>query len=347
MNAQGLSPIPDWPIWQRVLDRYDIGQVLTASPGSGTAAPKVRVETSKGSYILRRRRSSASDLDIVAYDHALINALYQAGLPVVAPLPTTQEVTWVIEQGCAYELYSYLHDLTDFEPGNRCQIVAVARSLARFHAVTRHLTPGGRKDWTREHHIDTMRRALAGRLAAMTSDGQYTEPAKAMLQAANALGQQLDLQAIAALPTVIIHGDYTPANVSFRGNNVGGIFDFDWATRQTRLIDIGEAIIFFAFRRPGPIDPGDIWSLVQTWEPDMSCARYFLRAYQRHWPLGQAEAIMLPYIMQETWLGIRIRAMRKVPTEQQLEILAKGALSPLDWLEQHKETVTRWVIETQ
>jgi len=151
---------------------------------------------------------------------------------------------------------------------------------------------------------------------------------------------------VESLPSAIIHGDYTPANVLFRGDSVGGIFDFDWVSRQPRVIDLGEALIFFAFTRRDPIDPDDIWSLVQGWAPDLDAARAFLAAYQAEWPLTREEARALPYFMRETWLGVRIRAMRKVPTEERLRILTQDGLPPLRWLERSVELLAGLALTT-
>ncbi|MBC7106805.1 MAG: hypothetical protein H5T97_12805, partial [Firmicutes bacterium] len=52
-------------------------------------------------------------------------------------------------------------------------------------------------------------------------------------------------------------------------------------------------------------------------------------------PLQRQEAEQLPLFMQETWLGVRIRAKRKVTPEQRLQILTGGALPPLHWIQEH------------
>ena len=177
----------------------------------------------------------------------------------------------------------------------------------------------------------------ADTLAAVIAEAPRSEPrlpqANAMLRSARQLEPLLSDAIVSELPSAITHGDYTPANVLFHGDKVGGIFDFDWVSRQPRLLDLAEALIFFAGRRTTPIDPDSIWSLVQTWQPDKETASAFLRSYQSVWPLGESECSALPLLMRECWLGVRIRAMRKVPHADRLRILTEGAFVPLEWIE--------------
>lgn len=325
--------------WLALLSHYDLGALQRIEPGGGTAAPKVWVQTERSRYLLRQRRPASSTPDVVRFDHGVIQALAAAGLPCVPPERTRSGETWVQQDDAAYELFRYLPDLERFRQGNLAQISAAAETLARFHRTTRDLQPPGAKPWPLEHEIGAMYRTLAQALPAATGTPIMRAAAAEMLASAERLQRRFAEIDASLLPHVIIHGDYTPANVLFRGDTVGGIFDMDWMSRQVRLVDIGEALIFFAFRRASDIDPDRIASLVQAWEPDERGARAFLTAYQSIWPLEAAESQALPLYMWQTWLGVRIRAMRKVAPAQQLALLTTGALRPLRWLEQEAPSV--------
>jgi Ser/Thr protein kinase RdoA (MazF antagonist) len=332
--------------WLNILSRYRLGRVLAIEAGGGTAAPKAWVQTERGRYLLRRRRSDSSVEEVVRFDHALIEALATAGLPVVAPERSCEGRTWARGGEYAYEVFAFVPGLERFRQGNGRQIAAAARILARFHAVTGGLTLPGKKEWPAEHHILTTRQTLREAIANNPGGQEAFIAAQEMLASADRLAARLDAQIVASLPQVIIHGDYTPANVLFRGEEVGGIFDFDWVSRQPRLIDVGEALLFFAFRRAQEINPDSIWSLVQTWEPDMTAARIFLAAYQSHAPLDQAEAEALPLFMWQTWLGVRIRAMRKVSPEDRLRILTEDAQASLRWIELNSAPMSQLALDT-
>jgi len=320
--------------WVAVLSHYDLGALRGIEAGGGTAAPKVWVQAERGRYLLRQRRPASSIPDVVRFDHGVIQALAAAGLPCVPPERTRSGETWVQRGDAAYELFRYVPDLERFRQGNLAQISAAGETLARFHRTTRDLQPPGAKPWPPEHEIGAMYRTLAETLPGAPGTPIMRAAGAEMLASAERLRRRFAEIDVPSLPHVIIHGDYTPANILFRGDAVGGIFDMDWVSRQARLIDIGEALIFFAFRRASDIAPDRIASLVQTWEPDERGARAFLTAYQSLWPLGADESQILPLYMWQTWLGVRIRAMRKVAPAQQLALLTTGALRPLRWLEQ-------------
>jgi Ser/Thr protein kinase RdoA (MazF antagonist) len=346
MNARTHgSPMSEGD-WVGILAHYDVGRIAQLQPGGGTAAPKVLLVTDRGRYLLRQRSHRSSSEDVTAFDHAVIEAVADAGLPVVRPLPALTGQTWVRREGLAYELFPFVDGLESFHQGDRGEIESAASILARFHEVTSTLTLPGRKDWPREHRAASMVQTLEKEIARSPGSGDQQSMASYILSAEHRLCAKLQDTIVAALPSVITHGDYTPANVRFRASAIGGIFDFDWASRQARLVDVGEALQYFACRRSASIDADDIWSLVQTWQPEPGDMQAFLAAYQALRPFDEREAAALPLFMLETWLGIRVRAMRKVPAEQRLLLLTRGAGGPLVWLEENAKLLSSMAMET-
>ena len=328
-------------IWKTVLSRYALSHPRVVSAGGGTAAPKVIVQAGDSKYLLRQRRPRWSAPQVVAYDHGVIGAIAAAGLPSVVPEQTVDGKTWVRVGAAAYELFPFVAGLIPFRQERAAQIASAGETLARFHRATSVAHPPGAKAWRREHDTAVMAPILADAIAGGAGTPERIAMATKMLRSARRLIDLLTPDLVRSLPHVIIHGDYTPANILFRKDAVGGIFDFDWVSWQPRIIDVGEALEFFAFKRLEPIDPDSIWSLVQSWEPDLVGARVFLDSYQSVWPLTDPEKLAIPLFIRETWLGIRVRAMRKVPHEQQLLILTEGALRPLRWLEENGDEMTR------
>ena len=319
--------------WLGILRHYDLGAITRVEAGGGTASPKVIVTGERGRYLLRSRRPVSSRDDVTAFDHAVIQAIADAGVPTVKPEPSRTGQTWVRDGERAFEVFPFVESLQPFSQGNPMQTQSAAQTLARFHLATDSLHPLGHKNWPREHRVRTMADTLAEALAGTSPFAEGLADARYMLRSAEELAGLLTDETVAALPQAVTHGDYTPANVLFRVDDVGGVFDFDWVSRQARAVDVGEALQFFAFTRTTALDANSIWSLVEAWKPDAETALRFLTAYQAIWPLSEAEAAALPLFMRETWLGVRIRAMRKVPADQRLRILTEGALGPLRWIE--------------
>jgi len=342
----GVGPGID-PVWLDVLANYGLGQPGHAEAAGGTASPKLLVRVGARSYLVRRRRPTSSADEVISFDHGVIGSMVDAGLPTVRPIAAADGRTWVRLGEHAYEAFPFVSGLVAHSQGNVRQLEAAARTLARLHRATDSLMPPGRKDWPREHCIQDMTGTLRQELAGAAERDARLPAARAMLASAERLAGVLSDPLVARLPRVIVHGDYTPANVLFRGDRVGGVFDLDWVSRQPRVLDVGEALQFFAFRRNSALDPDSIWSLVQAWEPDEAAAAAFLRAYQSTWPLDDDESGALPLFMLETWLGVHIRAMRKVVPEDRLSILTDGALEPLRWLEEQAGAIRRLVTATR
>jgi hypothetical protein len=49
-----------------------------------------------------------------------------------------------------------------------------------------------------------------------------------------------------ALPWVMVHGDFHPGNCAFRARKCTGVFDFEYARADTRILDVAYGVLFFA-----------------------------------------------------------------------------------------------------
>jgi Ser/Thr protein kinase RdoA (MazF antagonist) len=213
------------------------------------------------------------------------------------------------------------------------QVIDGGRQLGRLHQATEGFVPDGRKDWSREFHMAANRRTLAAFLSMPASRGPLRPVAERLLANADRVIAGMPDEAVDQLPHCIIHGDYTWANVLYRGPSVAGIFDFDWTGRQPRIHELARGLIWFAGLRAGPLDPDSIWYLVQGWTSDAQRTQGFLDGYAESIELTNAEQRLLPAMIAETWFCCRIRAMRKVADEEKLKILAGDLESSLNTLD--------------
>ncbi len=140
-----------------------------------------------------------------------------------------------------------------------------------------------------------------------------------------------------ALPQVVVHGDYQQANMKFQAAQIVGLFDFDWVSRQSRLIDITDGLMFLSGQRPEAINPADIYSLTQSFEFCWPRMRAFLRPYLAQHELTSEEGICLPDLIRARWLFCRLEQMhRKIPREDKLTFLLPGVTGPLAWLDENE-----------
>ncbi|MFQ6099123.1 MAG: phosphotransferase, partial [Armatimonadota bacterium] len=144
----------------------------------------------------------------------------------------------------------------------------------------------------------------------------------------------------ASLPACVIHGDYHPANLKFRGDEVVGIFDLDWATLQPCARDLADGLLFFAARRRTDIDDRDIASLTQAPQIDIERSLVFVDAYLQCGSIENAEIAALPEFMRARWLYCRAAGMAKVEPPRRVAFLLNEIEGPLRWLDEHKEEFT-------
>ena len=319
-------------IVQAVLAHYGLQPEGEVAPAGGTAAPKVIFRAEGRPFLLRRRREEFCPEPVVRFDHSVIRRLAADDLPVVPPRPARDGTTYVIIDQATYEVFPFVEGLGVMDQDSLVQIADAGRQLGRLHRAAAGFTPDGRKGWPREFHMATNRKTLADFLATPASQGPLRSVADRVLAAVDRVVDALPDDEVDRLPHCVTHGDYTWANVMYRGDAVAGIFDFDWCDSHPRIHDLARGLIFFAGRRAGPLDPDSIWHLVQGWTSDASRTDAFLAGYAEHVELTDPERRLLPPMIAETWLCCRIRAMRKVPDDEKLEILADDLTPSLDFL---------------
>lgn len=328
------------PALEAVLGRYRLPPVVRHDLGGGTANPKVVVVTETKRFLLRRRRPEFSVAEVVAYDHSLLAHLRACGLPVLEVVQTVAGQTWVEYEGAVYELHSWI-DCESFRQENREQVRNAGRTLGRLHRATESFTPRGEKAWPREDYPDRLLAELEPlRTCARAEERRVGDMLRGELEAIAAALPDDDYR---QLPHVVVHADYHPGNVKFAGDEVAGVFDWDWANRQSRLLDVRDGLYCFAFRRLGEVDPDDIWSLTQPATPSVTFSRVFLEGYAEHVSLTAPEREALPVLLRSRLCQMRIRGARKVPDEQKLRFLTGGIEAQLRWVHEGWEGFARAV----
>ena len=336
-------PLSDKEI-AKLLAAWPVGRFLLTRRQSGTANPATIAVTEEGQFFLKRRNPRYCDPGQLLYDHSVIKHLARAGLPVTEPIRTTEGSRWFNQAGMIYEL-SPLVEGDQHTPGDLDQIAAAGALLARLHEVTEDFEPEGEKPWGRFFTpADRLAEIAEARelLAAGGEIGEFSpeEAAQTLdyLEAqARAVMRRTPDERYWALPQVIVHGDYQQGNIKFQGAEVVGLFDFDWVSRQPRLIDITDGLMFLSGYRREAMDPGDIYSLTQSFEFCWRRMRSFLHPYLALHELTAEEWACLCDLMRGRWLYSRLEQMhRKIRTEDKLIFLLPGVTGPLEWLDENE-----------
>jgi len=328
---------------REVLSAYDVGDLLEMPDlGGGTANRNVVLTTDRGKFFLRRRRPEYCDRQRILYDHALMGHLAQKGIPGPLPLRARDGGTWVEIDGEIWELHCYIEG-HEFNPESEAQLSDSGYALAEWHRAVEDFTCPYRKEFPRydnprdvKAQSEFFRTKAKGEAQQKVLDYVWSQ--------ADLVERLLDDRRYGALPRPVIHGDYHPANLKFRGNKVVGIFDLDWASRELRVRDLADGILYVAGKREKRIDGGDIFSLTQSCQIDIPRSTKFLGAYCKSQMITLEELEALPLVMRARWMYSRVSGLRKVAPERKLEFFLMGIETPLQWLDKNEEKMVKALI---
>jgi len=295
----------------------------------GTASSSAVVATPQGPLFLRRRRKEYSDENVLRHDHALLHHLHNSGFPCTPPLRTVAGPTWATVEGELYEAFEFVPG-EPYDPASADQVREVGWTVGRLHELTSDWQPPAPKPWLREDDPRLLREPLQELTAQAEGDD-----CSALLQAAELLedvASHLPPQMYEALPQAVVHGDVHPGNVLFRDGRVVGLFDWDWTSRQARVRDLCDGLLFFAAAREQRIEPSDIRSLTQSWRLEPSRAAGVAAGYSTFHQLCDAERDACFWLLCSRWLQSRIRGARKVKVGERVHFVIRGLFEPVEHL---------------
>jgi len=237
---------------REALARWEVGDVTSVEPlkGGSSASPKFVVRAARGSFVLKRRAPGASDGERIGFAHAFIAASARAGVPVAAPVPSRPGAGFERVAGGSWELFP----LIEGERWSRTdrQSAAGGEALGRMHRAGLDLVWHGHVVIANFHANLSVLEALRLAPAAVLR----VEPdadADALRSACESLGQAyreasaaVDEVGYASLDSQVVHGDFHPGNLLFRGDEVAGVIDFDAARIEPAVVDFANAVMQFA-----------------------------------------------------------------------------------------------------
>lgn len=265
------------------LARWELGEVASVEPlaGGSSASPKFVVRAAHGVFVLKRRAPRVSDAERIGFSHALIAASAKAGVPVAAPVPSRSGAGFERVEGGSWELFPFIEG-ERWSRGVR-QAAAGGDALGRMHRAGLDLLWHGHVVTTSYHANLTVLEAL--RLApASILRVEPEADAGALRKACESLGQAyreasaaVDEVGYASLDSQVVHGDFHPGNLLFRGDAVAGVVDFDAARIEPAVVDFANAIMQFSAVRGRA-------RKVARWPAALDEERFdaFARAYAAH-----------------------------------------------------------------
>ncbi|MEF3307016.1 phosphotransferase enzyme family protein [Paenibacillus sp. GYB003] len=321
---------------------YGFPPNAAAEPLSGgTANRNYAVRRDGRTFILRRRSAKYSDEAWIDYEEQYLLHMGRKGIPVPVPLPGANGARRSGAEGMTFQLLPYRGGEA-YAPLRTEQLEAAGSFLGRLHRAAADFRPTARKRLPRFDDPAAIAEALKRILRdGMDMSASERHTIEWMLDYAEGLKRRLPDEAYCGLPQTIVHGDFHPANVAFRGGAVSALYDFDWICEQPRLRDVADLVVYFAALRAEPLDGGSIYSLVQSCAFDADRAITALRAYAREAgdALSGEEAAALPDLMAARLLHSRVQALAKVPPERAIGVLTGGIEPPLTWLDDNRDSL--------
>ena len=288
----------------RVLGYYALGGLKAARRTEhGFVNDNWIVETGRGRYFLKRRHPRLRQPDLIRAQHDLIERLRQAGFPAPTIVPTATGETFLVLGGEFYEIHAHIEG-EPYDHDRPAHLEEAALTLGHYHIHVEGFAPQALRDLGGLYSPAILSTILAHLTEAWQLD-RDPDLARARRQLeAQAADLTICFAGHGALPHRVIHGDYYAGNLLFDGDRIVGVVDYDKARWQPRVVELAEALIYFASPRPGHLKhlvyPGFL-----DWEP---FAR-FLQNYARAAVLVENEMRALLDYIRCIWLAVSLKRL--------------------------------------
>lgn len=239
-------------------EAFGLGEVLSATPiPQGSINTNVRLETERGRFFLRHTTVRSTE-DLV-FEAELLDHLAAKRFPSPQMLKTLEEQPCFSLAGGRVCIFGFLPG----EERTRAQLdpISVERLGARLGQLHR-----ATDSFSGERHNPYGPATVEGWLTGL----QQEKNAVARAAAEELSGYLLQALPLAqGLPAGVIHADLFLDNVKWVGDQVGALFDFEMACRDTYLLDLAITL--------------NAWCFDQSYRADLCQA--LLRGYQSERPL--------------------------------------------------------------
>jgi len=265
-------------------------------------------DDNKRKLFLRKYKGGINENEI-RFEHSLIKHLISKGLTIVAGLVKAKNESTFIKypddddfQATYYALYDFLAEedrYTWVDPQCRdAHLKNAAIALARFHSAAFDWIPEGCRNEPPIIELLPKISQVIEHRSQQDGDTVFDIYLKNHLDLI--IGTIIDTmnslqwEQYTRLPKLVIHCDFHPGNIKFQGDEVVGLFDFDWSKMDVRCFDVALALTYFCVAWEGKQD-GDF---------QLSKVAMFLEAYQNILrdtpnvgPLSDIELKFLPYLI--------------------------------------------------
>lgn len=314
-----------------VLGRYSIGKVhsINELAAGSVMSPKVVIESDRGKLLLKRRAHGLDIPIVVAFSHEVILGCLQQGMCVPPLLATSDDQNSMVQFGDqVYELFVFIEGSQyDRSPS---VIQAHARQagalLSEVHRTLDNITTTFEP--TRESSALNLSRIELLADPALQVEQNTVEHLNRMIS----FGDEL-LRANAD-PNMLVHGDWHPGNMIFRGDEIIAICDFDNTRIGSRAREVAQAMIHCSIKLP---EPGQSASACAP-DPDLQALSAFwsgLNNEGSHTYSSRMIAGLMPAVMVDAALAMLSPQGHEADLEQARSMLV-AVTRKTRWLDEHQ-----------
>ncbi|HZZ43902.1 MAG TPA: phosphotransferase [Tepidisphaeraceae bacterium] len=276
-----------------VLSNYDLGVIesVTEFARGSRKAPKMLIAGEKGKFLLKRRARGRDEPQKVAFTHALQLYLTEKGFPLAHLIGTRRHNNSMLQVcGGVYELFEYVdgqpyaHTLEATHEGGKV--------LATYHQLLNDFRTEWKPGTGSYHAAPGVKRGFEVLLAKEAS-AEDREVLTFLMDSYQHASEMVEGLGLPAWPKQIVHADWHPGNMIFKGDRIAAVIDYDSARFLPRVVDVANGALQFSI-----VGGGDD---VASWPVELDAARFrrFLRGYDSVSLLTEAEVKTLPWLMIE------------------------------------------------
>ncbi|MFA7238368.1 MAG: phosphotransferase [Phycisphaeraceae bacterium] len=322
------------------LSHYDLGTIEAVQeyPRGSRKAPKLILRTDKGLFMLKRRARGKDDPFKVAFCHSIQLHLANQQFPLPHLIGTRKDNNSMLQwKGGIYEVFEYIKG-TGYD--NSLEATQDSgKTLGLFHKLLKGFEPeyepprgsyhAARIVQSSMEQVPHTLEKIDPRTASQSV--KVHETIAFLHQAYNEAAAAANATGLPDWPMQIIHSDWHPGNMLFRGSRVVAVIDYDAARLQQRVIDTANGSLQFSILGGG--DDAAAWPEYI----DLTRFKRFLIGYDSVNQLSKGELAAIPPLMTEALIA-----------EAAIPIAATGAFARMDgfdfllmierkvrWLQQH------------
>jgi homoserine kinase type II len=346
LEAGGSTGVKKEEALLDLLDAWRLGEPRQLSPmAGGTNNVIMRVQTPDGEYVLRVYGNHADPLRL-RFEREVLTRLESAQLPfaVPAPLPTTAGERFVRFERDDGEVLATLTHLIPGEPPRRDnleQALAAGEALAALDIALRQLEQLEQADaswgvsWRSDADLAHCHPLVPDPVEGIASLPVADEERRRLVAGYGWVSERMPAL-YAQLPQQLVHEDADVGNTLMVGKRVSGVLDFEFCSRDVRVMDLAVALIWWPVGRFGS---GDEWPIM----------RALASGYARQIRLESVEIVALPALFSlraYTSLIHRLGRHRQGLSPMTAVVdRAQAALEREDWLRTNGEQLVELVGE--